>query len=63
MSTRDVHLVFCPATCWSCKFGECFDPPQRHPWWDADDVDAAKAADAAPPKGDCGCPCAHPETP
>ncbi|PAX84688.1 hypothetical protein CLM85_06385 [Streptomyces albidoflavus] len=56
-----MNVIICYATCWGCKFGNCYDPPQQHPWWDGDDVDAAEAAGDAPPEGDCACPCAHPE--
>lgn len=53
-------VIVCYSTCWSCKFGHRYDPPQRHPWWDAEDVEAAAAVGSPAPEGDCACPCARP---
>lgn len=50
--------VICYATCWSCKFGYCYEPPQAHTWGDSDDFEAAKA-DGRPEPGLCACPCAQ----
>lgn len=50
--------IVCYSTCWSCKFGHCYDPPQAHPWWDQEDVEYAEQAGKPAPEGNCACPCA-----
>ena len=53
-------VIICYATCWACKFGDCYDPPKEHSWGDVDDFEWA-AAKGYPEPGICNCPCAHPE--
>lgn len=56
-------VIVCHATCWSCKFGQCNEPPQPHPWWDEEDVDHAATTGRPAPTGNCACPCARTEEP
>jgi hypothetical protein len=51
--------IICYATCWACKFGQCYDPPQEHTWVDSEDIEDARAAGDEPPNGRCACPCAQ----
>ena len=51
-------VIICYSRCWACQFGQCFDPPQAHPWWDRDDVEHAEATGQPAPEGDCACSCA-----
>lgn len=58
--SKGTGVIVCFETCWSCKFGECYEPAAEHPWWDAEDVDYAKEAGNPAPTGNCACPCARP---
>lgn len=41
--------------CWACMTDGCYREPTRHPWWDQDDVDHARATGQPDPTGECGC--------
>jgi hypothetical protein len=56
-----MEAIVCYSTCWSCKFGQCFEPPQPHPWADSEDIEAAEAARQPAPTGNCACSCANPK--
>ena len=56
-----MDVIVCYSRCWSCMCGQCYDPPQVHPWWDEDDVQHAKATGQPAPEGVCACPCARPQ--
>ncbi|MGW4075934.1 hypothetical protein ACWELB_20890 [Streptomyces asiaticus] len=53
--------IVCYATCWFCKFGQCYEPSAPHPWWDSEDVEHAEAVGQPAPAGNCTCPCARPQ--
>lgn len=55
-----MSVIICNSTCWPCKFGQCHEPAQPHPWWDRDDIEHAEATDQPAPEGNCACPCAKP---
>lgn len=52
------NAIVCYAKCWPCQFGQCYDPPKPHPWWDDEDVEHCKATGRKPPEGNCACVCA-----
>jgi hypothetical protein len=52
-----MNIIICYATCWSCKFGECYETPTPHPWWDQDDVEYSEAVGNPAPTGNCACSC------
>lgn len=52
--------IICYTRCWSCMFSQCYNPPQPHPWWDAEDVEHAASTGQQPPSGNCACNCAKP---
>jgi hypothetical protein len=52
-----MSVIICYATCWSCKFGDCFKVPTPHPWWDSEDVEGCEEAGIPLPEGDCACSC------
>lgn len=54
-----MSVTICYSTCWSCKFDHHFDPPQRHGWADAEEIDDARTAGLPLPTGLCACPCAN----
>lgn len=58
--TSTLNVVVCYSTCWACKFGHHFDPPQAHGWADGDEIDYALANGLPEPQGSCACPCAAP---
>lgn len=51
-------VTVCYTRCWGCMFGQCYDPPRQHPWWDVEDVAHAKATGQPEPTGTCACQCA-----
>lgn len=56
MSAPDA--LVCYSKCWSCNFGEHFDPPQWHTWADDEDVECARDAGQPDPTSQrCGCWC------
>lgn len=50
-------VIVCYSRCWACQFGDHYDPPTPHPWWDEDDVAHAAETGQEPPTGNCGCSC------
>lgn len=60
-ATRTGAMIVCHSTCWGCKFGQCYEPPQPHPWWDQEDVDHAAETSRPAPAGNCACPCSRTE--
>lgn len=52
-----MSFIVCYSTCWSCKFGNCYDVPTPHPWWDQEDVEYAESVGNPAPEGNCGCRC------
>lgn len=54
-----MDIIICYATCWPCKFDQCYEPPQPHPWRSSEDVEHAEATGQPAPEGDCACPCAR----
>ena len=55
-------MITCYARCWACTFGDCYDPPQAHPWADDEDREHAQETGQPEPTGNCACRCAHPAT-
>lgn len=58
-----MSVIVCSATCWSCKFGSCYDEPTPHTYADADDIDvtprlAAMSPDELAVEAPCACVCA-----
>ena len=54
-------VVVCLKTCWNCKFGHHYMPPQWHTWADADDMEHARSTGQPDPSTrPCGCVCADP---
>lgn len=55
--------VVCFTRCWSCQFGECFEPPKAHTWMDKEDADHAGHPWPLPEdiaaKNVCACSCAR----
>jgi len=56
-----MSVIICYATCWACKFGQCYEPPQAHIWADSEEIEAAQEAGQPAPEGLCACPCAKEE--
>lgn len=54
-------IIVCYHTCWGCKFGQCYDEPTEHPWWDQDDVDYNASENRPAPEGNCACSCGRVE--
>ena len=52
-----MYFIACYATCWACKFDQCYDAPTPHPWWGQEDVEFAVEAGLPVPEGNCACPC------
>lgn len=51
--------VICYATCWACKFDQCYDPPTWHTWADDEDIEhARKTGQPDPSDTRCACRCA-----
>lgn len=52
-------IIICYSKCWSCKFGDHFEPPEWHSWADEDDIEHAKETGQADPStSKCACACA-----
>lgn len=50
-------IIICHTTCWGCKFGQCYETPTPHPWWDSEDAEYNEQAGLPAPTGNCACPC------
>ena len=55
--------IICYATCWSCKFGYCYDEPTPHPWFGSEDEEGREEAGLPPLEGDCACLCTRTDIP
>lgn len=52
-------IVVCYATCWACKFDQCYETPTWHSWADLDDIEWARETGQSDPSDQrCACKCA-----
>lgn len=55
-------IIICHTKCWACLADQHYEPPQAHPWADADDIEHARSTGRPEPTGNCGCYCAKEPT-
>lgn len=55
-----IGAIVCMSRCWSCMFGDHYDPPRAHTWMDAEDAeDAGIEGIPDPEQHPCACSCAR----
>lgn len=50
-------VIACYTQCWSCMFGQHYDPPRMHGWANDEDREHAERTGQPEPTGACNCHC------